>query len=447
MKLLQFFILALSLALISCATEKTENNTSLESYLDSLIQSQVDQGKIAGAGVAVYRGSEKILVKGYGYADLEFNVPMPTDATFEIGSITKQFTGVAILQLVGEGKLALDDDFTKYVKFDTQGKKITISQLLSHTSGIESYTDTRWFKDLMIEKHKRDTLLRIIEKEKFDFEPGDALIYNNTGFFILGLVIEKVSGMTYEAYIQKNCFDKAGMKHAYYGNETRIVKNRAHGYDFRDSILFRTRYLDHTWPYAAGSLCASPEDLVLWNQALHHGKILSDSLYKEFLSPYILNDGVQTRYAKGITVVQDHGRTMIEHAGGINGFISENRYYPDEDLSIVVLYNTAGPVGPITTAEKIADKLLSVQTQPEKLFAGNLSDFTGTYHGTARGMDADVSVFVKDSALYFTFMNDTTRLLHDHDQVWHEGNNFLYFKPNQLEIDQAYGYYRLKKVE
>ena len=164
MRLLQSFILVLSITLISCGTNKSENTTSLESYLDSLIQSQVGQGKIAGAGVAIYRGSEKILVKGYGYADLEFNVPMPADATFEIGSITKQFTGVAILQLVGEGKLSLDDDLTKYVKFDTQGKKITISQLLSHTSGIESYTDTRWFKDLMIEKHKLDTLLRIIEK-------------------------------------------------------------------------------------------------------------------------------------------------------------------------------------------------------------------------------------------------------------------------------------------
>jgi CubicO group peptidase (beta-lactamase class C family) len=447
MRLLQLFILALSLTLVSCGTKNSANTTSLESYLDSLIQSQVDQGKIAGAGVAVYRGSEKILVKGYGYADLEFNVPMPADATFEIGSITKQFTGVAILQLLEEGKLSLDDDFTKYVKFDTQGKKITIRQLLSHTSGIESYTDTKWFKDLMIEKHKRDTLLRIIEKEKFDFEPGDALIYNNTGFFILGLIIEKVSGMTYEAFIQKNCFDKAGMKHAYYGSESRVIKNRAHGYDFRDSVLHRTRYLDHTWPYAAGSLCASTEDLVLWNQALHHGKILSDSLYQEFLNPYVLNDGNQTRYAKGITVVQDHGRKMIEHAGGINGFISENRFYPEEDLSIVVLYNTAGPENPITTADRIADKLLPVQEQDEKLFSGNLNDFTGTYQGTARGIDASVSVFVKDTSLYFSFMNDTSKLQHDHDQVWRQGNNFLYFKPNQLDIDQAYGYYRLKKAE
>jgi hypothetical protein len=112
-----------------------------------------------------------------------------------------------------------------------------------------------------------------------------------------------------------------------------------------------------------------------------------------------------------------------------------------------VLYNTAGPEGPITTAEKIADKLLPVQTQPEKLFAGNLNDFTGTYQGTARGMEASVSVFVKDSALYFAFMNDTSKLQHDHDQVWRQGNNFMYFKPNQLDIDQAYGYYRLKKAE
>jgi CubicO group peptidase (beta-lactamase class C family) len=447
MRISQLFFLVLSFALFSCITEKSKKTASLESHLDSLIQSQIDQGKIAGAAVAVYSGAKKILVKGYGYADLEFNVPMPTDAIFEIGSITKQFTGVAIMQLAEQGNLSLDDDFTKYVNFNTQGRKITIRQLLTHTSGIESYTDMQMFKDLMIEKHKRDTLLRIIEKEKFDFEPGDALIYNNTGFFILGLIIEKVTGKSYEEYIQKNCFDKAAMKHACYGSETRIIKNRAHGYDFRDSVLLRTRYLDHTWPFAAGSLCASAEDLVLWNQALHHGKILSDSAYKEFLSTYVLNDGIQTRYAKGVTVVQNHGQRMIEHAGGINGFISENRFYPDEDLSIIVLYNTTGPESPITTAERIADKLLPVSSPAENIFSGNLNDVAGIYGGTARGMDAQVSVFVKESSLYFTLMSDTFKLTYDHDMVWREGNSYLYFKPNQLDIDQAYGYYRLKKAE
>ncbi|MEJ0054462.1 MAG: serine hydrolase domain-containing protein [Bacteroidota bacterium] len=236
-------------------------------------------------GIAIYKGDEKLLLKGYGFADLEFDVKMPPDASFEIGSVTKQFTSAAILQLVEQGKISLDDDFTKYVKFDTKGKKVTVRQLMNHTSGIKGYTELDVFETLMSHKYKRDTLLRIVEKEKFDFEPGEALIYNNTAFFILGFIIEKVSGTTYEDYVQRNLFEKAGMTHSFYCNETKVVKNRAHGYNMGEVKLRRADYIDHNWPYAAGSLCSTPEDLVKWNNALHHGRSWAKKCMLNFFLP------------------------------------------------------------------------------------------------------------------------------------------------------------------
>ncbi len=134
------------------------------------------------------------------------------DASFEIGSVTKQFTGAAICQLAEAGKLNLDDDITGYIKFNTHGKKVTIWNLLTHTSGIKGYTELPVFEKLSMVSYKRDTLLRLLENEPFDFEPGEALIYSNSGFFMLGLIIEKVSGLTYEEYVTKNLFEKAGMK-------------------------------------------------------------------------------------------------------------------------------------------------------------------------------------------------------------------------------------------
>ncbi len=350
----------IAIILYSCSTNKKQDSLygNLEKRVDSLVQPYIDSAKVAGIDIAVYKNGEPLIHKGYGWADLEFDVKMPVDASFEIGSVTKQFTGAAICQLAEAGKLNLDDDITKYIKFNTLGKKVTIRNLLSHTSGIKGYTELPVFEKLSMFTYKRDTLLRLLEKEPFDFNPGDALIYSNSGFFMLGLIIEKVSGITYEEYVKKNLFEKAGMKNSYYGSETRVIKNKAHGYDTGEmeydkngnptghSRLVHAAYLDHTWPFAAGSLCSTTEDLAEWNDALHHGRILGEKMYKEFITPAVLNDGTITHYAKGITLSEQDGRRLISHGGGINGYLSQNNYYPDENVSIVVLINTTGPVSP-----------------------------------------------------------------------------------------------------
>jgi len=447
------FLASLTLYLFSC--KRNENLSSsvskLESRVDSLVKVDLDSMRAAGIAIAVFKGDEKLLVKSYGFADLELEVKLSVNASFEIGSVTKQFTATAILQLVEQNKLSLDEEMTKYINFNTQGKKVTIRHLLSHTSGIKGYTELPEFENLSKLKFSRDSLLRLVEKQPFDFDPGEALIYNNTGFFMLGLIIEKITGITYEEYVRKNLFDPAEMKHSYYCSENKITKNRAHGYDTGDKGLVRAAYLDHTWPYAAGSLCSTVEDLIAWNRALHHGKILKDSMYTELLKPALLNDGSVTHYAKGITVTDYHGHRMISHGGGINGFLSENRYFPEEKLNIAVLVNSTGPVSPGNIADRIAIWLLNPIPETAAEFNGSLSRYTGVYKEKARGADMTVSVTNNDSTLLVQMGgNKPTPLSYKEKDNWSDGISTYMFKGidtvfNELRIDQTYGYYILKK--
>jgi CubicO group peptidase (beta-lactamase class C family) len=438
----------------SCSTQERQSSTSpeLERRVDSLVQPYIDSSKAAGIDIAVYKNNEPLLHKAYGMADLEFDVKLPVDASFEIGSVTKQFTAAAICQLAEKGKLSLDDDITKFIKFDTHGKKVTIRNLLSHTSGIKGYTELPVFEKLSMFAYNRDTLLRIVEKEPFDFNPGDALIYSNSGFFMLGLIIEKVSGSAYEDYVKKNLFEKAGMKNSYYGSEIRVIKNKAHGYDTGEKGLVHAGYLDHTWPYAAGSLCSTTGDLVKWNDALHHGKILGESMYKEYITPAVLNDGTITHYAKGITLSEQNGKRLISHGGGINGYLSQNNYYPDENTSIVVLINTTGPVSPYEISSHIAGFLFGKTSKKTIPFGGDYSKLPGTYKGAGRGNNFSVIVTRTDSAfsVKLPFERKPKVLLYLPDSSWTDGSWTYRFRGSgnsidELSLDQTYGYLILRK--
>jgi len=440
----------LSIVLLSCKTRtpdsiRISSSFSLESAIDSFVFPFIDSAKAAGVAVAVYKKNEKLMLKSYGYADLEFKTSLPTNASFEIGSVTKQFTTAAILQLVDSGKINLDEDFTKYLNFNTQGRKISVKRLMDHTSGIRGYTEMDVFESLVPFKYPKDTLLRLVEKEKFDFEPGEALIYNNTAFFILGLILEKVTGTSYENYIQKNLFDKAGMTNSYYCSESKVVLNRAHGYDMGEYSLRRAGYLDHTWPYSAGSLCSTPEDLVKWNDALHHGRILSEKMYDEFLATAVFNNGSKGKYAKGISVTTDHGKKMLQHGGGIFGFLSENRYYPSEDISIIVLINSTGPLDPGEVAKRVADHMFGKPQETITHYTGDLTPFTGTFSGRSRGRDIKITISQKDSALVLKREDKETVLNYLSGTTWKNDHEEYTFKENELYLDQVYGYLVLKK--
>lgn len=444
--------LAVYFLLIACSNgdKSGSGDAALMSRVDAVVRPYIDSAKIAGVAIGVFRNGEPVLTKAYGYADLEFDVKMPVDASFEIGSVTKQFTAAAALQLVEQGKVNLEDEITKYLAFDTKGKKVTVRQLMSHTSGIKGYTELPMFGNIAVHKYKRDTLLQLVGKEAFDFEPGDALIYNNTGFFMLGLIIEKASGMSYEEYVKKNLFDKAGMSNSFYCSESKVVKNRAHGYGMSKDGLVRADYIDHTWPFAAGSLCSTVEDLAKWNSALHHGKILSEEMYKEFIAPAVLNNGSATHYAKGITVTDRNGRRSVAHGGGIPGFLSENTYFPDDDVSVIVLMNTTGPVSPGTIESAIVDVLFPKPSLESASFQGDRTRYHGKYDGPARGRPVTVVVASNDSTLTVQRDNGKVQpLTFLKGDIWSDGDNtyeFAGLQMNELRIDQTYGFYVLKRA-
>jgi CubicO group peptidase (beta-lactamase class C family) len=249
-------------------------DAALLQRLDSIAGYWVQRELAVGVVAAVVRGTDTLLFKAYGKADVEWDVPMPLDAMFETGSVTKQFTATAVLRLRDQGKLGLDDDVTRWLPdFDTRGHTVTLRHLLAHTAGIADFTETPEFGSLFTNiRFPRDSAYALLQRYPSQFEPGELQIYNNSGFWLLGLVIERASGMTYEDYIEQQIFAPLGMTRSMYCHSEENIPRRAHGYFVsRDRVIRRAWTVSHTWPFAAGSLCSTVGDMVTWLQALHGG--------------------------------------------------------------------------------------------------------------------------------------------------------------------------------
>lgn len=441
--------MAAILVATSCQNKKEISNTfSLEVYADSLFQASIDSTQIAGGAILVFQKDEMLLKKSYGKASLELSAPMPEDAQFEIGSVTKQFTAAAILKLVEAKKLSLEDDFTDYLEFDTKGRKITINNLLNHTSGIPSYTEIPEFWDLSIKEYPRDTLVRLVEQKDFLFEPNEALIYNNSAYFFLGLIIEKVTGQGYEEFLKQEFFEPLGMDNTSYCSNTKVVKNKVYGYDYSPEGLQQKSYLNHTWPYAAGSLCSTTKDLLTWMSALHTRKILLEPLYQSLISPDKLNDGTSLRYAKGLVNFSNFGHKEIAHGGGINGFLSDTRYFPDEDLYIICLINSTGPKGGSFFADEITWKLLKKQEYKGVDLDININNLQGKYTGVVRGSTHSLEVKSITNGITVQSIGEEkidTLDIYVGNNTWMRGNDKITIENEEYREDQTYNYYILKK--
>jgi CubicO group peptidase (beta-lactamase class C family) len=434
------------------SSSASPERAALIARIDSIVNTPIASGKVAGASVAVVKGQDTILIKGYGKADLEFDVATPQGAIYEIGSVTKQFTAVGIMLLAEQGKLSLDDDITKYFPgYNSQGNRIPVRRLLDHTSGIKGYTELPEFGRIGMTDAPQDTLVGIFSRKPFDFKTGEEEIYNNSAYFLAGLLIEKLSGKSYADFVKETMFDKAGMTNSRYCSESAIVKNRAHGYDAADTMgtLIRARYLNHKWPYAAGSLCSTVRDLVKWNHALHNGQILQPASYAELIRPSTLNDGTTLRYAKGLALVPLAGRRAIWHDGGINGFISLNRWLPDDTLSVVVLWNSTGDG--LDVGEPIIEAVLGKPADDTKPIEGDINEFSGTWKGVGRGRPTEAVLTVEGAVLTLKAGPGKPDTLHYvGNDTFRHGGTLISFdrvggKPARLRMDAGYGYYILKK--
>jgi CubicO group peptidase (beta-lactamase class C family) len=396
-----FLLVALTLATGGLPAQQAERARVVAS-IDSIAKAALKGGRAAGMSIAVVIGRDTLVMKGYGYADLEYNYPTPPRAVYELGSVTKQFTAAAILQLQEAEKLALDDPVSKHLpNFPLKGHQLTVRRLMDHTSGIKGYTEIPKFFAIMQRKLPRDSLVELFANEPWDFDPGEAMIYNNSAYFLLGLIIEKASGQSYAEYVQKNLFARAGMADSRYCSENEIVKNMTHGYDAGPKGLVKAAYIDQTWPFSAGSLCSTAGDLVAWNRALHGGKILSAESYRELITPGKLNDGTPMRYAKGIAVADVLGHRAIHHDGAIPGFLAASAYLPDDDLIVVVLINTLGPVSPVDVSKQIIKRMVGDRRPTYVKLDHPLADYAGSYSGKGRGQSLVMTVVQDSTGLRF----------------------------------------------
>ncbi|MCA1760767.1 MAG: beta-lactamase family protein, partial [Bacteroidales bacterium] len=269
-------ILIISLFLVISGLPKSSFSQNPEKQFDKILSEQNFENS-PGFAVLVAKNDEVIYRKAFGYANLELDVPMKPEHIFRIGSITKQFTACAILKLEEEGKLSLQDDITKFIEdYPTHGHTITIEHLLTHTSGIKSYTSMKsWDAEMRKKDFSPEEMIDFFKNQPMDFAPGEEFRYNNSAYFLLGYIIEKASGKTYEEYLQEALFEPLGMVNSFYGNSSKVIKNRAAGYMKKEDEFINADFLSMTQPYAAGSLLSNVDDLFTWYTAVMNDKVIS----------------------------------------------------------------------------------------------------------------------------------------------------------------------------
>jgi CubicO group peptidase (beta-lactamase class C family) len=322
--------------------------------------------EFVGLSVAVARGDHLIVDEGVGIADLEWKAPADAGTAMRIGSLTKQFTAAAIMKLHEQGKIGLDDSISKYLPdFDTEGHTVTIRQLLTHSSGIPDYGRQMNFitKEAPLDLSDKE-LLATIKGVPFDFEPGTKWEYSNTNFYLLGMIVAKMSGMSYADYMQRAFFDPLGLTHTRYGATAPIIPERAQGYsyDFATKTHLNAAPLSMNVPGGAGALISTAGDLLRWQIALTGGRAVSPASYREMIDSAVQTGQGDSRYGFGLGIGKLDGHQVISHNGGINGFNSVLSYVPDVGLRVAVISNSE-----VMFSEMIGNDIFAVLTSDKPL--------------------------------------------------------------------------------
>jgi CubicO group peptidase (beta-lactamase class C family) len=323
-----------------------------------------------------------------------------------------------------------------------------VRRLLDHTSGMVGLTEMPEFGLLAWNpRFPRDSAYALIKRYPFQFPTGTAQMYNNSAFWLAGLIVEKASGMTYEDYVEQRIFTPLGMTRSMYCNSAENVPRRANGYSVQNGVIRRAPTNVHTWPFSAGSICSTAGDLVTWVKALHGGKVLSPKSYQEMIAPAKLNDGTPLRYGMGIGVGKDsRGLTYIGHGGSITGFGAEAGWYPDAQLAVVVLMNSSGNIDPGDVGGELAAELLPWQRPTFAPFTGNAAPLVGTYKGPGRGRDVVIQVTQAQQGIEVSLNGRPPR-----PAPWVEGmtfrvgDNLLTFRGGDLHLSGGSAYSVLKR--
>ncbi|OXB23422.1 serine hydrolase [Flavobacterium tructae] len=311
---------------------------NLEAKIDSLLTAKFKPENPGAVFLGVKKG-KVVYRKAFGMANLEMDVQMKPESVFEIGSMTKQFTAVAVLMLAEQGKLKLDDEITKFIPdYPTNGNKITLHHLLTHTSGIKDFTGMKAIKDIARRDLSPKELVDFFKNEQVDFKPGEQYKYCNSGYVLLGYIIEIASGQTYEEFVTQHIFKKIGMENTYYASHDKMIKNRASGYRDRNGFS-NANYISFSIPYASGSIMSNVDDLWKWQNAVKSNALLSPAFTVKAFTNYQLNNKTNIDYGYGWHLEKIKNKMVYEHGGSIFGFKSMGIYEPTEQVYVVGLSN------------------------------------------------------------------------------------------------------------
>lgn len=349
--------LALSLFVAAPGAASPPSPPEVAAYADRLL-SEVNAAGGPGMAVLVARGDDVLHRGAYGHASVELGVPMRPEHVLRIASVTKQFVAAGLLKLVDEGRAGLDDPLSNYLPGYPGGEAITLAQLLNHTSGIVSYTSIPGYMAGNDIRRQLDTagLVDVFKDRPADFAPGEGWFYNNSGYVLVGAVIEAITGMDWHAWIDEAIARPLGLAHTRYGADEAVIAGQADGYSVTPQGQVQRAHMGSmSQPHAAGALVSTVDDLWRWNRALHTGRLLSSESYRRMITPEGAAATAPMRYGYGIIAGTVRGRPALFHSGGIFGFQSMLLYLPEQEITVVALRNAdSGPVNPVLTANRLA---------------------------------------------------------------------------------------------
>ena len=335
------WILALSFLLATPAA--AQDAARMEPFIQAAVQKQNFMG-----AVLVARGDEILLSKGYGEADLEWHIPNTPETRFRLGSLTKQFTAALILLLEERGKLAIEDPLSKHLPdAPAAWSGITLHHLLTHTSGMPNVTSLPEFAKFSVFPATVEQTIALVRDRPLDFVPGERMSYSNSGYLVLGHLIERIAGQDYASFLNANILDPLGMTDTGLDSNATIIPRRAAGYSPGPNGLVNAGFVHMSVPHGAGAMYSTTQDLLRWERGLFGGKVISASSLKKMTTPF------KNNYALGVSVITLNGKTRITHGGGIQGFNTALAYDPDPRITVVVLANVNGP-----TADNLALTLM-----------------------------------------------------------------------------------------
>lgn len=389
-----------------------------EKSIDSLVLEHIKPNE-PGVAILIAKKGKIVYEKAFGSANLELNVPLRPDMIFRIGSITKQFTAVAILQLMEQGKISLQDSIQKYIKdFPSKGSTITIENLLTHSSGITDYSNLETVNPYIErEDFTPEKIIKYFKDLPLEFKPGTKYKYSNSGYVLLAYIIEKVTSSDYRKYMEEHIIKQAGLNNTLYANEKTIVPKRVQGYTRDKGFYENCEYQTISVGYGCGDLMSTTGDLFEWNQALLAYQLVKKESLEKAFSPFKLSNGTYSNYGYGWFIDNLDGEKCIHHEGQVSGFIAEEKYFPKQDVYVSILTNvksgedkTDFSMKRFRLFEKIS--LLSLGKRIEKEINLNqdvLDSFVGTYEDVFpyKGKNLLITIYKESGSLYADLSNGT----------------------------------------